>query len=83
MSGTAGSGLGLCELLDKQGEDFVAVLAGKGQGELGGEQTVMEVEIVAAPLDLVGEVAFASRVFRESGGKVGREKSRSRDTRTC
>ena len=56
----AGSGLGLGEQFDEQREHLVAVLAGQAEGELGGEQAVVEIDVVASALQFVGEVAFAA-----------------------
>ena len=60
LKGMAGSGVGLGEEIDEQGEYFVAVLAGEAEGELGGEQAVVEIDVMAAALDFVGEIAFAA-----------------------
>ena len=45
----AGSGVGLDQQLDQQREHFVAVLADEAEGQLGGEQPVVAVDVVAHP----------------------------------
>jgi len=50
------------------GEDFVAVFAGEAEGELGGEQAVVDADVMAAAVEFVGEVALAGGELRESVG---------------
>ncbi len=49
-------------------EDFVAVFAGEGEGQLGGEEAVVEADVMAAAVEFVGEVALADGELRESVG---------------
>ena len=60
-----GSGLGLDERFDDQGEHLVAVLASQAEGELGTEQALVEIDVMAAALEFVGEVTLAVRGFRQ------------------
>mgnify|MGYP001554784222 CR=1 FL=1 len=63
--------MGLGEEFDEQGEHLIAVLTGESEGELGAEQAVVEIEIVAAALELVGQVALATGGFRQSCLQIG------------
>ena len=58
------------EEFDEVAEDFVAVFAVEGEGELGGEEAVFHAEVVAASVEFGSEVAFALRELREGGAEV-------------
>ncbi len=60
----------LGQKLDDVREDLVTVLACKSEGELCGQQPIMEADVVASPLKLVGKVALTPGHFRESTGKI-------------
>ena len=55
--------MGLGEEFDDVGEDFVAVVSGEAECELGGEKAVADSDVVAAALEFVSEVAFAMGDF--------------------
>ena len=60
------------EEFDEAAEDFVAVAAGEGEGELGGEEAVFDADVVAAAAQFVSEVFFGVGKLRQSRGEVER-----------
>lgn len=64
--GSAGAG---CEEFDHEGEDFLALIAVEAEGELGGEEAVVDAHVVAAAVDACGEVAAALGEFGEGAGE--------------
>ena len=55
---------------DELGEDFLAILAIKGEGELGIEQAEADADVEAASAGFVGEIAFAAGQFSQGGGEL-------------
>ena len=67
-----GSACAGCEEFDHEGEDFLALIAVEAEGELGGEETVVDAHVVAAAVDACGEVAAALSEFGEGAGEGDR-----------
>ena len=67
------------EQFDNVAEDFVAVGAGKGEGELSVEEAVFDAEVVAAPFEFAGEITLLAGEGGEGVAEVdaaaGLEKS--------
>jgi hypothetical protein len=58
------------EKLEDEGEDFVAIVAGKREGELGVQQPVGDADVVAATAGFKREVSLAPGKLREGGGEL-------------
>src|SRR5437870_2228722 len=51
-------------------QDFIAIIAFQGKRELGGEQAVLETDVVTAALEVTGEVMLARDQSGERRGEV-------------
>jgi len=58
------------EKFDESGEEFIAILAFHGEGDLRHENAVPRLEVVAASAEVGGEVAFLAGELVEGGGEL-------------